>query len=388
MIAREAGVHQTTVSLALRRDPRLRPETIERVRVAAARLGYVPDPMLTALAAYRRARRPSARHGAMAWVTQWPEREGWRCRPMFVQFFEGARRRAAELGYGLEEFWLEPGGLTARRASDILHARGVLGLILAPQPDGVTQAELDWPRFSAVAIGPTLRRPALHVVSNSQFRTVRTLCAALAERGYQKIGYAIESRIDERMDGQWSAAFDRFQRDLPAARRTRRFEQPPEREAFRAWFGRERPDVVIGCAERVAERVAEENAAPERRDAPVGFAMIGVVDGASGYAGMDENAPLVGATAAERLATLIQLGERGVPSVATRTLIDAAWVEGRTARSLAANVEDSLAIGRAVDPAPAARASNLATAARASKSRSIRAEGSALSPKRLRAPRP
>lgn len=42
-IARELGVSQSTVSRALRGDPRVAPATLDRVRAAAERLRYVPD---------------------------------------------------------------------------------------------------------------------------------------------------------------------------------------------------------------------------------------------------------------------------------------------------------------------------------------------------------
>jgi AraC-like DNA-binding protein len=42
-VAREAGVSQSTVSRALRGDPRVREETRRRVDEAARRLGYVPN---------------------------------------------------------------------------------------------------------------------------------------------------------------------------------------------------------------------------------------------------------------------------------------------------------------------------------------------------------
>ena len=42
-VAAAAGVSQPTVSRALRGDPRVNPATIERVRAAAERLGYVPS---------------------------------------------------------------------------------------------------------------------------------------------------------------------------------------------------------------------------------------------------------------------------------------------------------------------------------------------------------
>jgi DNA-binding LacI/PurR family transcriptional regulator len=52
-IARHLGVHHATISRALRNDRRLSRETIERVTSAAKELDYVPNPMLSALMAYR-----------------------------------------------------------------------------------------------------------------------------------------------------------------------------------------------------------------------------------------------------------------------------------------------------------------------------------------------
>lgn len=332
-IARATGLHQTTVSLGLRADRRLKPETIERIKAAAERLGYVPDPMLAALATYRRAGRAPRQHSVIAWVTNWSTRNGWHCRPMFLQFFEGARQRAAELGYRLEEFWLNPGKVSAQRSSEILYARGVQGLLLAPQPDGTSSMELNWRNFSVVTIGPTLREPILHMVTNDQYRTVFRLCETLAAQGYRRIGYAIETHRDARMECQWSAAFERFQRDLPASRRTVRYEGPRDAAALKAWIKATRPDVVFDCEETIWPVLKSlRGTLPNVPD----FALIGVTSADAGYSGMNESASIVGATAVERLAALIHLGETGVPTVVTRTLLESTWCQGRTTRADAA----------------------------------------------------
>jgi len=56
-IACEAGVHHATVSRALRGLPSVAQETVRRVKAAAGKLGYEPDPMMHALAVYRSANR-------------------------------------------------------------------------------------------------------------------------------------------------------------------------------------------------------------------------------------------------------------------------------------------------------------------------------------------
>ena len=52
-IAKDAGVHFTTVGLALRNDPRVTPATAARVQASARKLGYAHDAMLSALSLYR-----------------------------------------------------------------------------------------------------------------------------------------------------------------------------------------------------------------------------------------------------------------------------------------------------------------------------------------------
>jgi len=40
-------------------------------------MGYMPDPMLSALSTYRIASRPSLYQGTVAWVTDFLVRDGW-----------------------------------------------------------------------------------------------------------------------------------------------------------------------------------------------------------------------------------------------------------------------------------------------------------------------
>ena len=57
-VAALVGVHQTTVSLALRDHPGIPVATREKIREAAARIGYRPDPALDAFNFYRLSNHP------------------------------------------------------------------------------------------------------------------------------------------------------------------------------------------------------------------------------------------------------------------------------------------------------------------------------------------
>ena len=164
-VALRAGVHRTTVSLALRNHPRIPPETRARVQAIAAKLGYRANPLVSALMRSRRSGN-AVKHVTLAYVTNHPTRYGWRPvqhdRP---DFFPGAVQKARDLGYKLEHFWLAEPGMTPARFCDVLTARGIHGLIVGRLPPGQTALDLAWERFSCVALGMTLRTPQLQLVS-------------------------------------------------------------------------------------------------------------------------------------------------------------------------------------------------------------------------------
>ena len=68
-IARKAGVHVTTVSLALRNHPRLPVATRQRLCALADQMGYRPDPAMRALVSYRQKLRPPHSQLTLAYVT-------------------------------------------------------------------------------------------------------------------------------------------------------------------------------------------------------------------------------------------------------------------------------------------------------------------------------
>jgi len=163
-IAARAGVHVTTVSLALRNHRSLPPVTRDKIQRLAKEMGYSPDPALSALMAYRRgaklirrnaASRAAKYYGTVAWVTNYPTRDGWSAGSgtCFALYRDSAAERLAQHGYRLEDFWLREQGLTAKRASQILFSRGIRGLLICPLPTDRGHLSLEWKKFSAVSFG-------------------------------------------------------------------------------------------------------------------------------------------------------------------------------------------------------------------------------------------
>src|SRR5690606_28109495 len=128
-IAEALGVGRSTVSMALRDDPRISPALRERVRKAAKRLDYVPDPALAALAAYRETHAPRPVSGnrlAFLYDRSWGPREPDRKFPLI----QGVHDRAAELGYQLEMHATRFTESELRSTLRICKARGIEGLVL------------------------------------------------------------------------------------------------------------------------------------------------------------------------------------------------------------------------------------------------------------------
>ena len=334
-VAAQAGVHRTTVSLALRDHARIPLETRERVKSIAARLGYQINPLVAALMQSRRLGRP-VKHVTLAYVTNYPTRYGWK--PLHhdrPNFYPGAVSRARELGYKLEDFWLAEPGMTPARFCDILAARNIHGLIIGRLPPGQSSLALDWKRFSCVSLGMTLRSPVLHHVTENHFDTVWQAMQQCQERGYRRVGFVFSEANDSpRVGDRWLGAFLRQQLAFPAKDRVVPCPQiPADAEVFARWFKRHRPDALIATHARPVLAWLKSMGARVPRD-------VGIIDLEDhpqlDSAGVHYDPAKVGALAVEMLVGLLHRNETGVPATNQHeVLLTGEWREGRTLPSRA-----------------------------------------------------
>jgi DNA-binding LacI/PurR family transcriptional regulator len=329
-IAERAGVHISTVSLALNHSPKLRPEMRERILKVATEMGYTPDPMLSALVAYRKKIQPSSYHATLAWIDNWTVRGNMRSVRVFDEYFLGARERAAELGYKLEEFWLHAPGITPARTAAILRARNIQGLIVAPQEFDGNKLDFDFTSFSAVALGYTLRPPLLHIVTNHQIQSTMLLVEKLVATGYRRIGLYIHPGWDSKVNHAYVAGYTIAQQALAPKDRLKPY-LPEDLNPgdFLSWRRRCRPDVVItqGIARELVDWLK-----PLRVPEDIGIATLTARDDEPDIAGVYQNDTLIGATAAEVVIGMLQRNERGLPANLIYTLVGGIWKPGPSLR--------------------------------------------------------
>jgi LacI family transcriptional regulator len=266
--------------------------------------------------------------GTLGWITNYPTRDGWHEFEK-VGFFIGAKRRAADLGYKIEVFWLHEPGMTSRRITEILIARNIQGLLFIPQPRSRAHLRLDWDKFSAVTLGPTLSSPPLRLVDNDHFRSMTILMRQIKRLGYRRPGFVCNSRVNNSVDRTWEASFRVYQ-SLPLDKQIPSFiQQPWTLKEFKRWYKTYLPDVIVSQDAIILSWLRELGL-----DVPadVGFAIPAKHGGPDYCSGIDENSELVGEAAINVLADMINRGERGVSPTRTSFLVDGKWVEGSTLR--------------------------------------------------------
>ncbi len=335
-IARKAGVHSTTVSMALRNHPSLPPETRKRLQDLAESMGYRPDPDLRALMMYRRQMHSGKSATTLAYVTNWESKWGWKNSPAHAQFYAGALSKAEQLGYRLDHFWLGEPGLTPSRMSDILAARGITGVIIASHlPSSDKPLAFDWPRLSAVKIDFFPSQPELHNVTNDQTAVMRLAMRRVLAAGYRRIGLVIPTWFDEFVRQAWSAGFLVEQQRVPVehrlpimfyARSADHAGLVPMPE-FAEWFKRHRPDALISWGPFVRPRLTELGLSIPR---DVGYADIFLEKCDGSTAGVRQNCHRVGQLAVEILAGQLQQHIFGIPPFPTASLVEGTWIDGAT----------------------------------------------------------
>ncbi|MFH1496604.1 MAG: LacI family DNA-binding transcriptional regulator [Verrucomicrobiota bacterium] len=320
-VAGRAGVSPATVSRALRDDPRIRAGVRARVRALADEMGYRPDPHLRALAKYRAQGRAAEFRGVLAWVTNERRRDGWRHYEK-AAYFDGAKRRAAELGYDVEHFWASEPGLTPARLRQILHTRGVRGVLLPPPSPDRPRVELPWEGLAVVSFGCSRVEPRLHSIHNHHYRSMELLLAELKALGYRRPGLALSRSINASVDGAWSAAYFNFNYESAGALPVPLIADGWGAAELLAWRSARRVDVVLSDSHHVLDWLRESGL---KVPAQCGFAMTGRHRGHPDCAGIDENSPVIGASAVDLLTSLVERGESGVPAHPQNVLIEGFW---------------------------------------------------------------
>jgi len=272
----------------------------------------------------------------------------WRNSAVYGQFYESAAERAKELGYTLENFWMDPNKITNNRATQILLNRGITGLLLMPHTASHYRYELDWERFSVMRVADyTIEEPLSHCVVTDHYASIQTALEESHKRGYRRPALVTSRHIEERLYNSTLSAY------LGAAAVQSKswpdvlFADQLDKAEFDIWLRANQPDVLLttyalGIYDKVIRFTYESGLnVPDE----LGLCMLCLPDHVfhrrtpadddnklSEISGIDERWDELARRSVELLVDIVERFERGIPEMPIRHLMKGMWHEGKTMR--------------------------------------------------------
>ncbi len=323
-IAKQLGISKMSVSRALRGAPQVSTKLRERVLQAADAMGYRPDPEITKLMTHMRQSKCAVTSTTLAFIWAEQKETSGHVTSWSEELARGAKNRAEQLGYRLEEFHLKAPGMTAKRLSEILEARGIPGFILSPL---ITRSRghvsMQWDKFSSVVIGLGYARPRLHRVHHHHFFGMMTAMRMLKKKGYRRIGFYCGSTLNERMYRAWSASF-LAHHPLPIVQATElmALRQEITQSDFQSWLQTANPEVIIEGGHQLSDWL------PNCKPRPI--VTLGWREDRPQIPGIDQQAKVLGAAAVDLLVSQHLRNERGIPLHPKTVLTEGVWRHATT----------------------------------------------------------
>ncbi len=327
VIAEQCEVSRSTVSLALRGDPRISAGVIERVTKAAYALGYTPDPKVAEVMRSIATKEKTLKNSLGLLVGAFFERpDPWKSYPWFENYYRALTYRAAEHGYGLATFWLGEPGMSSRRMKQILLARGIEGLVVIDRPEVTSYLDFDFGLFAATAIGRGLARCGLDTVGCNLHDDATRALAEIARKGYQNPGLALDAECCESNLLAWRSAYC-----YDASLAHRRAEIPVciydrnDLQSLAAWYFQHKPDAVLGLPWSTFQDLKSLGIA---LPSDAGFATMYRDERFQEAAGMRLPFTAIAEKAIDVVADKLRHYQKGVPTKPQLVLYDGVWEDG------------------------------------------------------------
>jgi DNA-binding LacI/PurR family transcriptional regulator len=320
-VAEIAGVSAMTVSRAFRKNAAVRPELRARILELAQKMGYAPDPRITSvMGALVRRSQPTYRE-SLAYIGHHMGDDV----AFMNRFYQGAVKRATDLGYHVDPFWLKDNGMVFSRLDRMLRTRNIRGVIIGPtmkQAHG--HIRLNWDHYAAVTMGSSLWKPRLNRVQHHHYMSMILALRTVRHYGGKRIGFVISSLMNARLQGAYVASFLTNQTGSPSELQNlvHCYTNWDERR-FLAWLKKAKPDVII-CDQLDGARRLQDQC----NQYPFGLVYLDVSPETPEYAGIDQHYEVIGAHTVDLVLSELQHREFGLPQHPKTLMIEGTWHNG------------------------------------------------------------
>lgn len=335
-VADACGVSPSTVSIALRNDPRVADKTRQRVQAKAKEMDYHSDPVLSALSSRRWIKQGrKAAQTSLAFLAFGRDQNVTEKTSTAWHFHRWAEQAAREIGYPM--LLIGPRENQKGRWQERLRRLGVRGLILGPL---ALKNELPEPSqladFCVVQCGVgTTRRSGIAGCEQDVFNAIMQVYEQSRARGYKRPGAAIYRHDVDFLDDQWRfGAVHTAQEDahlygeynIPPHRGL-----PKDRDAFFQWLHQHQPDVIISLHGLTHWWLID---AGYRIPEDIGYIQLNklINRDADDISGLWAPRRHIARTAVNLLDQMIRQDIRGIQTDAPLQLIRPTWNEGTTVR--------------------------------------------------------
>lgn len=328
-IAKKLGVHPSTVSLALNNSSKISAATRQKIHKTAEEMGYCKNPYVSALMSARRQGKTPQNPPVIAFITSSETPDGWKIMHNAIEFHDGCTDVAHSLGMRIEEFWLGDETLSAKRLDEILYHRGIQGGIFLPT--GMFREKMNhaWERIACVSYGIYDIVPSMDRVKADHYGNMEKVLGLLAEKGFKRIGFAMDTPYPYKNHNRWLAAYLMHRQTLPAGRKMAPWVDPdPTYESFVQWLETEKPDVVACMLSGKVKRWLEKHGLNVPGD--IGLVTLGSASESPSTSGIIEDAETCGKLAMEMLIERIHHNQLGSPQFPRYITVRGRWNEGAT----------------------------------------------------------
>ena len=246
-----------TASYALRNSPKIYEEKRLKVKEAADALGYRTNAAVARLMAELRRQGNPSDITTLAWINCNTTRDAYTKIPWLRNWLTGAQRRADQLGYRLEEFWLNEKVMRPERLRSILIARGIPGVLIAPTRSTSGVLPMDCSAFAIATMAGTFHTPNVHQASADNYANVLTAFESLLHLGYERIGFFTSPLTHEWTNHRQVGAYLEMSWELPSKNRLPPLiaseDSPSAYGTFEKWVRRWKPDALLCSGHLQAE---------------------------------------------------------------------------------------------------------------------------------------
>jgi LacI family transcriptional regulator len=327
--ARQLGLAASTVSMALRNDPRIGEATRNRVRQEAHTCGFRVHPLVAAVHQPTRRRQRAATALPLAFITDVPP-ELEPAPPSFFGDSDFASIRAVgpSLGFRPEVFRLaghpRPAALTR-----MLEARGYQAAILGPCLSTGRVLVMDWSRFAVVSTHPGKQEWPFHQVRKDPGIALDLALVKMRQRP-GRIGVALCRHTPQHPDDRTRKAVFLLHRDEAPDRLTSPFEgDHNDLEGFLTWVRQEKPDLILGFQGNHFHALRQVG---HRFPATLGYAQLHIAPEFDGVhvAGVEDMDTRLAAHAVRLVDRLLRTGAYGLSEPREETILHPRWMDGAT----------------------------------------------------------